>query len=82
MKVVTALEASLLPFDNIVARALLGKGYPEFSKLLTMDDFVDGFQVHQGHCPDPRSLRALLKSHHLECLPLRPKGGPGYYFGQ
>ena len=82
MRAIKTLEHSLVPFNSILERAIEGRGYRMFAKLTMMDDFVDGFQLHQGHCPDPQSLRAFLKSHHLECLPLRRKGGPGYYFGQ
>ena len=81
MKVVKSLEASLVSFDSIMRRALVGRSYHEFSRLTAIDDFIDGFQLHQGHCSDPKSLRALLKSHHLECLPLKRKGDSGYYFG-
>lgn len=53
-----------------------------FTRLLKVSDFSDGFVVCQGHTDSPSKLKAFLKSHLLECLPLHRTKDDGYFFAQ
>ena len=72
----------LVPFKSVITKALAGRSYHEFNSLQRVGDFVDGFRIHRGGFLSMQTLQAQLKSHHLECLPLRRTKMSEYVFGQ
>ena len=59
-----------------------GSSRTVFMKLLKVSDFSDGFVIYQGHTDSPTKLKAFLKSHLLECLPLHKTKDDNYFFAQ
>ena len=82
MRIAKAYDAVLPLFDAVMEECTKDSQFLKFVKLSKVSDFSDGFVVYQGHCTSGSSLRAYLKSYHLDCLPLRGTTQPSYHFCQ
>ena len=82
MRIVKGYESVLVRFDAILEKCTRNSEYGMFTKLSKVSDFSDGFVINQGHNSGAAALKAYLKRHFLECLPLRGTKKQGYFFGQ